>query len=78
MKIKIDNTKAISISKDKIRAWREEEFKKNDVVLQNAIADDNTTLKNEAITRRDELRDMPDQCEGKSIEELKQILDSLV
>lgn len=75
MLIKINNEKAIEIAKDKIRVWREEEFKKNDIAIQNAILDkvDTTSL----IERRDYLRDLPNQCEGKNIDELKILMIDL-
>ena len=73
--IVINNEKAIEIAKDKIRAWREAEFKKNDVAIQNALVDGSDT--SALIARRDELRDMPNQCEGKSLEELKDMLESV-
>lgn len=74
--LKINQNKAIEIAKEKIRVWREEQFKENDIKLQNAIADDDLIAKQEAIDRRDYLRDLPEQCEGKTIEELKDILSS--
>lgn len=74
--LKINQNKAIEIAKEKIRVWREKQFKENDIKLQNAIADDDLIAKQEAIDRRDYLRDLPEQCEGKTIEELKDILSS--
>jgi len=75
--IVINNEKAIEIVKDKIRAWREAEFKKNDVAIQNALVDGDETARQEAVEYRDYLRDLPAQCEGKSLDELKMILSSL-
>lgn len=77
MLIKINNEKAIEITKEKIRAWREAEFAKNDIAIQNALVDGNETAKQEAVEYRDYLRDLPSQCEGKSLDELKMILSSL-
>lgn len=77
MLIKINQDKAIEITKEKIRAWREIEFKANDIKLQNALVDGNETAKLEAVEYRDYLRDLPTQCEGKSLDELKMILSSL-
>lgn len=77
MLIKINNEKAIEITKEKIREWRELKFKENDVKLQNALVDGNKTAKQEAVEYRDYLRDLPYQCEGKSLDELKMILSSL-
>ena len=77
MLIKINNEKAIEITKEKIRQWRELKFKENDVKLQNALVDGNETAKLEAVEYRDYLRDLPAQCDGKSLDELKTILSSL-
>lgn len=74
--IVINNEKAIEIAKDKIRAWRDSEFKKNDIAIQNALVDGIDTT--ELIAKRDYLRDLPSSCDGKSIEELKEILEGLV
>ena len=75
MLIKINEEKAIEITKEKIRAWRESEFKSNDIKLQNAILDktDTTFL----VERRDYLRDLPAQCEGKNLDELKALMSEL-
>lgn len=72
--IKIDETKAIEITKNKLRAWREGEFKKNDIAIQNAIVDGDDVAKAEAVAYRDYLRDLPNQCEGKTLDELKAML----
>jgi hypothetical protein len=73
--ILINNDKAIEVAKNKIRVWREAEFKKNDLAIQNALVDgsDMTAL----VARRDYLRDMTTVCNGKSIEELITIIDRL-
>ena len=73
--IKINQEKAIEIAKDKIRVWRDSEFKKNDIAIQNALLDGSDTT--ELITRRDYLRDLPASCDGKSIEELTVILNDI-
>lgn len=73
--IVINQEKSIQITKDKIRAWRDSEFKKNDVAIQNALVDGTDTT--ELIARRDYLRDLPASCDGKSIEELKGILSEI-
>lgn len=73
--IVINEAKAIEITKDKLRAWRESEFKKNDVAIQNALVDGTDTT--ELIARRDYLRGLPNQCDGKSLEELKAMLEEL-
>jgi hypothetical protein len=68
----INNEKAIEIAKDRIREWRESEFKRNDVDLQNALADGaDTTL---YIARRNYLRDVTEQFNNKTVEELKEAL----
>ena len=73
--ILINNDKAIEVAKNKIRVWRETEFKKNDLAIQNALVDgsDMTAL----VVRRDYLRDMTTVCNSKSIEELITILEVL-
>ncbi|MFY4844587.1 hypothetical protein ACOTVP_08620 [Aliarcobacter butzleri] len=73
--IVINNEKAIEISKDKIRVWRDSEFKKNDIAIQNALVDGSDTT--ELIAKRDYLRDLPAICDGKSIGELKEILSEI-
>ena len=73
--IVINNEKAIEIAKDKIRVWRDSEFKKNDIAIQNALVDGSDTT--ELIARRDYLRDLPSSCDGKSIEELTVILNDI-
>lgn len=77
MLIKINNEKAIEITKEKIRQWRELKFKESDVKLQNALADGDETARLEAVEYRDYLRDLPAQCDGKSIDELFLILKEL-
>lgn len=77
MLIKINNEKAIEITKEKIRTWRELRFKENDIKLQNALVDGNETARLEAVEYRDYLRDLPAQCDGKSLDELKTILEGL-
>ena len=77
MLIKINNEKAIEITKEKIRNWREIEFKTNDIKLQNALVDGDETAKQEAVEYRDYLRDLPSQCEGKSLDELKALMSEL-
>ena len=77
MLIKINTEKAIEITKEKIRTWRESEFKSNDIKLQNALVDGNETAKQEAVDYRDYLRDLPTQCEGKNLDELKTLISEL-
>ena len=70
--IVINQAKAIEVVKGKIRTWRDAEFKKNDVAIQNALVDGSDTT--EFIARRDYLRDLPSQCDGKSLDELKALM----
>ena len=73
--IVINNEKAIEIAKNKIRVWREAEFKKNDLAIQNALVDgtDTTAL----IERRDYLRSLTSQCENKTVDELLVLINEL-
>lgn len=73
----VNNAKAIEITQDQIRAWREAEFAKNDVALQNAMVDGDQVALQAAKDHRDYLRDLPQQCVGKSLEELKLMLENL-
>lgn len=73
--IKINPAKAIQTTKDIVRVWREEEFKKNDLLIQNALLDGSDTT--QLIARRDYLRDLPNQCENKSIDELRLLMTDL-
>lgn len=75
--IKINEQKAIEVTKNRIRQWRETEFAKNDIVIQNALIDGDTEAQAQAVARRDYLRDLPAQCEGKSLDELKALLTEL-
>lgn len=72
--IGINNNKAIEIAKDKIRVWRKDEFTKNDLAIQNALADGNEEERIAAVERRDYLRSLPDIADNKNIEELSEIL----
>ena len=73
--IKINQEKAIEVAKDKIRVWRDSEFKKNDITIQNALVDEVDAT--ELIARRDYLRDLPSSCDSKSVDELTQLLQDL-
>lgn len=77
MLIKINEEKAIEITKEKIRAWREIKFKENDIKLQNALVDGDETARQEAVEYRDYLRDLPAKCEGKNLDELKTLISEL-
>lgn len=73
--IQINNTKAVEITKDKIRAYREPKLAELDVEFNRALETgaDTTTI----VAKKQELRDMPTQADGKSNDELKAIVDSL-
>ena len=73
--ITINIEKAIEATKERIRAWREVEYKKNDLAIQNALVDGVDTAP--YIERRNYLRDLPNSCEGKTLDELIFILDGL-
>ena len=73
--IQINNDKAIELTKEKIRAWRNAEFTKNDVAIQNALVDGSDTT--DLVARRDYLRDLPASCDGKTLDELKTLMIEL-
>lgn len=73
--IKINTEKAIELVKDKIRVWRESEFKSNDLKIQSALVDSLDTT--ELVKRRDYLRDLTKECEGKTVEELQKLMTEL-
>ena len=73
--IVINQEKAIEIAKDKIRTWRESEFKENDLAIQNAFVDGNDI--DTLIVRRDYLRDLTNQCNGKTVDELLELIKTL-
>jgi hypothetical protein len=75
--LRINNDKAILIAQERIRAWRETEFAENDVRIQNALADGDEQARIEAVAYRDYLRDLPQQCEGKTVDELKALMIEL-
>lgn len=73
--IVINNEKAIEIAKNKIRVWRESELKKNDLAIQNALVDGSNTTA--LIKRRDYLRNLTNQCNSKTVEQLLSIIKTL-
>lgn len=73
--IKINQDKAIKVAQDKIRLWRDSEFSKNDLAIQNALVDGSDM--SELVKRRDYLRDLPRECEGKTIEELLELIKNI-
>ena len=73
--LKINPEKALVIAQERIRAWREQEFKKNDIDIQNALVDGTDTTP--FVERRDYLRDLPALCDGKTVEEMKAFMVEL-
>lgn len=73
--ILINNDKAIELTKEKIRIWRNAEFAKNDIAIQNALVDGTDTT--DLVARRDYLRDLPASCDGKTLDELKALMMEL-
>ena len=73
--IKINQDKAIEVAKDKIREIREPMFKKLDLDFQRALetGSDTTSI----IKEKQKLRDLTDTVNGKTVEELTQILNEL-
>lgn len=70
--IKIDIVKAKDITKDRLRAEREVEFKKNDLAIQNALVDGIDT--SPFIERREYLKDITKVVDTlETVEELKAI-----
>ena len=75
MLIKINNEKAIEITKDKIRAIREPMFKQLDLDFQRALeTGSDTTL---IVQEKQRLRDLTDLANDKTVEELLVILKEL-
>ena len=73
--IKINQDKAIEISKDKIRAIREPKFKQLDLEFQRALeTGSDTTL---IIQEKQMLRDLTDLANDKTVEELLVVLKEL-
>ena len=70
----VNRGKAELIAQGHIRAWREKQFAENDVKIQNAFVDGNPVSLQDAKNRRDWLRNLPQECEGKSVDELKSML----
>lgn len=73
--IKINQDKAIEVAKDKIRAIREPMFKKLDLDFQRAL--ENGSDASTIIAEKQKLRDLTDTVNGKTVEELMQILNEL-
>ena len=75
MLIKINNEKAIEITKEKIRAIREPMFTKLDVEFQMALEKGTDT--SSIVTEKQRLRDLTDLANDKTVEELLVILQEL-
>lgn len=73
--IKINQGKAIEVAKDKIRAIREPMFKKLDLDFQMALEKGSDT--SAIVAEKQKLRDLTDTVNGKTVEELTQILNEL-
>lgn len=75
MLIKINNEKAIEITKEKIRALREPMFKQLDLDFQRALeTGSDTTL---IVQEKQRLRDLTDSANDKTPDELLLILKQL-
>ena len=75
MLIKINNEKAIEITKEKIRAIREPMFTKLDVEFQMALEKGTDT--SSIVAEKQRLRDLTDLANDKTVEELLVILQEL-
>ena len=75
MLIKINNEKAIEITKDKIRAIREPMFAKLDVEFQMALEKGTDT--SSIVAEKQRLRDLTDLANDKTVDELLVILQEL-
>lgn len=73
--IVINNEKAIEIAKEKIRAIREPMLKKLDLDFQRALETSSDTIL--IVQEKQRLRDLTDIVNGKTVEELLSILESL-
>lgn len=75
MLIKINNEKAIEITKEKIRAIREPMFAKLDIEFQMALEKGTDT--SEIVAEKQRLRDLTDLANDKTVDELLIILKEL-
>ena len=73
--ITINNDKAIEITKDKIREYRKPKLEALDVEFQRALENGSDT--SGIVAQKQELRDMTTIADGKSVDELKDILNNL-
>lgn len=70
--IKIDNTRAIEVAKDKIREYRNPLLSKLDIEIMKNITDAKKLAEIEA--EKQKLRDMTKETDGKTVEELQILL----
>ena len=75
MLIKINNEKAIEITKEKIRAIREPMFTKLDIEFQMALEKGTDT--SSIVAEKQRLRDLTDSANNKTPDELLAILQEL-
>ena len=75
MAIVINNTKAIEVAKNKIRTVRDEQLKKQDIEFQKALETGSDTAP--IVAEKQRLRDLPTQADGKTVEELKTLLETI-
>lgn len=73
--ITVNNTKATEITKEAIRAYREPKLAALDVDFQRAMEQGADTT--QIVADKQVLRDMPATADGKSVDELKAIIDNL-
>ena len=73
--IKIDNIKAIEITKDKIREYRNPLLSQLDVEVMKNIT--NPEKLSEIEAEKQKLRDMTKDAEGKSVEELITLVNEI-
>jgi len=76
--LRINNDKAVAIAQERIRAWRDAAFAKNDVRIQNALADGDEDARLQAVMYREYLRNLPQACVGKDLDGLKAIMDGVM
>lgn len=70
--IKIDNTRAIEVAKDKIREYRNHLLSQLDIEIMKNITDAKKLAEIEA--EKQKLRDMTKETDGKTVEELQILL----
>ena len=73
--ITVNQTKATEITKEAIRAYRNPKLAELDVAYQRATEEGTDTA--QIVADKQVLRDMPATADGKTVDELKTIIDSL-